>query len=81
MSLERSTVGCLLGCVSGLFFIRPDLQLTCFRIDSMIFISADVTALVIQAAGGAMASIADTPAGAEQGGKIMQGGIVIQLGA
>ncbi|KAG8725150.1 hypothetical protein FRC11_001920 [Ceratobasidium sp. 423] len=49
------------------------------RLYSIIFISADVTALVIQAAGGAMASIADTPDGAEQGGKIMLAGIVIQL--
>ncbi|CAE6427639.1 unnamed protein product [Rhizoctonia solani] len=49
------------------------------RLYSIIFISADVTALVIQAAGGAIASIADTPSGAEQGGKIMLGGIVIQL--
>ncbi|KAH7338430.1 RTA1 like protein-domain-containing protein, partial [Rhizoctonia solani] len=49
------------------------------RLYSIIFISADVTALVIQAAGGAMASIAKTPEGAEQGGQIMLGGIVIQL--
>ncbi|CAE6443322.1 unnamed protein product [Rhizoctonia solani] len=49
------------------------------RLYSMIFISADVIALVIQAAGGAMASIADTPDGAEWGGQIMLGGIVIQL--
>ncbi|KAL5634207.1 hypothetical protein ACGC1H_006135 [Rhizoctonia solani] len=49
------------------------------RLYSMIFISADVTALVIQAAGGAMASIADTPDGAKRGGQIMLGGIVIQL--
>ncbi|CAE6477532.1 unnamed protein product [Rhizoctonia solani] len=49
------------------------------RLYSIIFISADVTALVIQAVGGAMASIADTPDGAEQGGRIMLAGIVIQL--
>ncbi|CAE6451672.1 unnamed protein product [Rhizoctonia solani] len=49
------------------------------RLYSIIFITADVTALVIQAAGGAMASIADTPDGAEQGGQVMLGGIVIQL--
>ncbi|CAE7108980.1 unnamed protein product [Rhizoctonia solani] len=49
------------------------------RLYSIIFISADVTALVIQAAGGAMASIADTFDGAERGGRIMLGGIIIQL--
>ncbi|CEL63485.1 putative protein C17G6,02c OS=Schizosaccharomyces pombe (strain 972 / ATCC 24843) GN=SPAC17G6.02c PE=4 SV=1 [Rhizoctonia solani AG-1 IB] len=49
------------------------------RLYSIIFITADVTALVIQAAGGAMASIADTLDGAERGGQIMLGGIVIQL--
>ncbi|CAE6432776.1 unnamed protein product, partial [Rhizoctonia solani] len=49
------------------------------RLYSIIFISADVTALVIQAVGGAMASIADTLDGAERGGRIMLAGIVIQL--
>ncbi|KAG8738022.1 hypothetical protein FRC11_001670 [Ceratobasidium sp. 423] len=49
------------------------------RLYSIIFISADVTALVIQAVGGAMASIADTLDGAERGGRIMLGGIIIQL--
>ncbi|CAE6417394.1 unnamed protein product [Rhizoctonia solani] len=49
------------------------------RLYSIIFITADVTALIIQAAGGAMASVARTPEGSERGGKIMLGGIVIQL--
>ncbi|CEL59946.1 putative protein C17G6,02c OS=Schizosaccharomyces pombe (strain 972 / ATCC 24843) GN=SPAC17G6.02c PE=4 SV=1 [Rhizoctonia solani AG-1 IB] len=49
------------------------------RLYSTIFITADVTALVIQAIGGAMASIADTLDGAERGGRIMLGGIIIQL--
>ncbi|QRW20637.1 RTA1-like protein [Rhizoctonia solani] len=49
------------------------------RLYSIIFITADVTALVIQAVGGAMASIANTLDGAERGGRIMLGGIVIQL--
>ncbi|KAF8601741.1 RTA1-domain-containing protein [Ceratobasidium sp. AG-I] len=47
---------------------------------SIIFITADVTALVIQAVGGALASIADTLDGANQGGNIMLAGIIIQLG-
>ena len=49
--------------------------------DAKIFIAADVTALVIQAVGGAMASIADTYEAAERGGNIMLAGIIIQLGA
>lgn len=49
-------------------------------VDSTIFITADVTALVIQAAGGALASIANTHEGAERGGNIMLAGIIIQLG-
>ncbi|CAE6519823.1 unnamed protein product [Rhizoctonia solani] len=49
------------------------------RLYSVIFISVDVTALVIQAVGGAMASIAETPDDAERGGRIMLGGIIIQL--
>ncbi|KAG9118476.1 hypothetical protein FRC07_007001, partial [Ceratobasidium sp. 392] len=44
-----------------------------------IFITADVAALVIQAAGGAMASTANTPQGSKNGGNIMLAGIVIQL--
>ncbi|EUC57263.1 RTA1-like protein, partial [Rhizoctonia solani AG-3 Rhs1AP] len=40
---------------------------------------SDVTALVIQAIGGAMASIADTLNAAERGSHIMLSGIVIQL--
>ncbi|CAE6466062.1 unnamed protein product [Rhizoctonia solani] len=40
---------------------------------------SDVTALVIQAIGGAMASIADTLDAAERGSNVMLGGIVIQL--
>lgn len=49
-------------------------------LDSIIFITADVTALVIQAVGGALASIANTLEGADRGGNIMLAGIVIQLG-
>ncbi|CUA69861.1 putative protein C17G6,02c [Schizosaccharomyces pombe 972h-] [Rhizoctonia solani] len=49
------------------------------RLYSIIFITADVTALVIQAIGGAMASIADTLDDAEEGSHVMLGGIIIQL--
>jgi hypothetical protein len=47
--------------------------------DSRIFLSCDVIALVVQAAGGAMASMANTREGAETGSKIMLGGIFFQL--
>lgn len=49
------------------------------RLYSIIFITADVAALVIQAAGGAMASTADTREGSDRGGNVMLAGIVIQL--
>ncbi|KAF8595570.1 RTA1-domain-containing protein [Ceratobasidium sp. AG-I] len=49
------------------------------RLYSIIFITADVTALIIQAVGGAMASIADTLDGANRGGNIMLAGIIIQF--
>jgi hypothetical protein len=48
--------------------------------DSRIFLACDIVALIVQAAGGAMASSAETSAGSDQGGKIMLGGIVFQLG-
>ncbi|KAG8714276.1 hypothetical protein FRC08_012143 [Ceratobasidium sp. 394] len=49
------------------------------RLYSIIFITADVSALVIQAVGGAMASTADTLEGANQGSHIRLAGIIIQL--
>ncbi|KAG8740041.1 hypothetical protein FRC10_004799 [Ceratobasidium sp. 414] len=50
------------------------------RLYAKVFIAADITALVIQAAGGAIASIATDLKGANNGGKIMLIGIIIQLG-
>jgi hypothetical protein len=47
----------------------------------VIFLTADVTALVLQAIGGAVASVADTLEGANRGGNVMLAGIVIQLAA
>ncbi|CAK5276128.1 unnamed protein product, partial [Mycena citricolor] len=44
-----------------------------------IFIPCDVIALVVQGAGGGIASSANTPAGSKQGANIMLGGIVFQL--
>jgi len=46
---------------------------------SRIFLTCDIIALVIQAAGGGIASSADTDSGSTLGGNIMLGGIVFQL--
>ena len=46
---------------------------------TIIFCSADIIALVVQAVGGAIASMGDTHEEAERGGQIMLGGIVFQL--
>ncbi|KAG8755402.1 hypothetical protein FRC12_010893 [Ceratobasidium sp. 428] len=51
------------------------------RLYLIIFLTADVTALLLQAIGGAIASVADTLEGANRGGNIMLSGIVIQLAA
>ncbi|KAG8954528.1 hypothetical protein FRC03_011468 [Tulasnella sp. 419] len=53
------------------------------RTYSIIFITADVLALTIQAAGGGIASSAadDDPDGAERGANIMVGGIIVQMAA
>ncbi|KAJ7027781.1 RTA1 like protein-domain-containing protein [Mycena alexandri] len=47
---------------------------------AILFISCDILALVIQAAGGAIASSAVTLAGANMGAHIMLAGIVVQFG-
>ncbi|ELU41005.1 RTA1 domain-containing protein [Rhizoctonia solani AG-1 IA] len=49
--------------------------------DPIIFLTADVGALVLQAVGGGVASSAITLDGANRGGNIMLSGIVIQLAA
>ena len=55
-------------------------SLITFLLDTIVFITADVAALIVQAAGGAMVSIADNPEGSEQGARIMVGGILVQMG-
>ena len=51
------------------------------RLDLIIFITADVGALVIQSVGGAQAATAAKDGdNAEQGGRIMVGGIIFQMG-
>ncbi|KAG8949405.1 hypothetical protein FRC04_008640 [Tulasnella sp. 424] len=49
------------------------------RTYSILFISADFIALVVQAIGGATASSADDPKGAEKGANIMVAGIIVQM--
>ncbi|KAG8970773.1 hypothetical protein FRC05_011724 [Tulasnella sp. 425] len=49
------------------------------RTYSILFISADFVALVVQAIGGATASSADDPKGAEKGANIMVAGILVQM--
>ncbi|KIO22638.1 hypothetical protein M407DRAFT_27826 [Tulasnella calospora MUT 4182] len=51
------------------------------RTYSILFISADFAALVIQAVGGATAASADTSSGSETGGNIMVAGIIVQMAA
>ncbi|KAG9104644.1 hypothetical protein FRC06_000408 [Ceratobasidium sp. 370] len=60
---------------AAMFLILPRI------VNLTIFLTADVTALFLQAIGGAIASAADNLAGANRGGNIMLSGIVIQLAA
>ncbi|KAI0061919.1 RTA1-domain-containing protein [Artomyces pyxidatus] len=46
---------------------------------TIVFLSCDIIALVVQAVGGAMASEATTNSGAATGGRVMLGGIIFQL--
>ncbi|KAH7106590.1 RTA1-domain-containing protein [Auriculariales sp. MPI-PUGE-AT-0066] len=48
---------------------------------SYIFLSADLSSLIVQAIGGGRASSADTSEGAEKGAQIMLGGIGLQFAA
>ncbi|KAG9023505.1 hypothetical protein FS837_005765 [Tulasnella sp. UAMH 9824] len=51
------------------------------RTYSILFISADLVALVVQAVGGAAAASAETPEGSERGANIMVAGIIVQMAA
>jgi len=51
------------------------------KVYGLVFVGADVVALVIQAVGGAKAASADTPDQSETGAKIMVAGIIIQMAA
>jgi len=49
--------------------------------DAYIFLAIDTASLVVQAVGGAQASIAITLDAANRGAKVMLGGIILQFGA
>ncbi|KDQ09238.1 hypothetical protein BOTBODRAFT_37144 [Botryobasidium botryosum FD-172 SS1] len=49
------------------------------KLYTIIFCTVDLISLVVQAVGGGLASSADTHEGAENGGHIMLGGIIIQM--
>ncbi|KIY64060.1 RTA1 like protein [Cylindrobasidium torrendii FP15055 ss-10] len=59
--------------------LGPQYSRMSLRAYSILFLSCDIVALVIQAIGGAFASSADTLEAANQGGNIMLGGIAFQL--
>lgn len=52
----------------------------CNLADLKIFVTADVFALVVQAAGGGIASSATTNSGSANGAHIMLAGIFLQMG-
>ncbi|KIO22639.1 hypothetical protein M407DRAFT_79016 [Tulasnella calospora MUT 4182] len=49
------------------------------RTYSILFVSADLVALVVQALGGATAASADTHEGSERGANIMVAGVIVQM--
>ncbi|KDQ16601.1 hypothetical protein BOTBODRAFT_30523 [Botryobasidium botryosum FD-172 SS1] len=51
------------------------------RLYTIIFCTVDLVSLIVQAVGGGAASAATTPEGAERGGRVMLGGIIVQLAA
>ncbi|KAG9048665.1 hypothetical protein FS837_012293 [Tulasnella sp. UAMH 9824] len=51
------------------------------RTYSILFITADLISLVVQAVGGAAAASAETPEAAERGANIMVAGIIVQMAA
>ncbi|KAG8985938.1 hypothetical protein FRB94_004803 [Tulasnella sp. JGI-2019a] len=49
------------------------------KIYTYLFVGTDVTALLIQSVGGAMAATANTPSGSQSGAHVMVGGIILQM--
>ena len=69
---------CVAPCDSAVcLLVAPRLKLSVT--DSYIFVVADMAALIIQAIGGGRASAAETLEAANQGGRIMLGGIALQF--
>ena len=48
--------------------------------DTIVFIIADLAALIVQAVGGGMAASSETEADAERGARVMVAGIIVQMG-
>ncbi|KAG8890011.1 hypothetical protein FRB98_001446 [Tulasnella sp. 332] len=59
--------------------VGPEYSRLSPRIYSYLFVGTDVTALLIQSIGGAMAATANTPAGSATGAHVMVGGIILQM--
>ncbi|KAG9035790.1 hypothetical protein FRB95_010558 [Tulasnella sp. JGI-2019a] len=59
--------------------IGPEYSRLSPRIYTYLFVGTDVTALLIQSIGGAMAATANTPSGSATGAHVMVGGIILQM--
>ncbi|KAG8878900.1 hypothetical protein FRB98_005913 [Tulasnella sp. 332] len=59
--------------------IGPEYSRLSPRICTYLFVGTDVTALLIQPIGGAMAATANTPSGSATGAHVMVGGIILQM--
>ncbi|KAG9009800.1 hypothetical protein FRB94_013586 [Tulasnella sp. JGI-2019a] len=59
--------------------IGPEYSRLSPRIYTYLFVGTDVTALLIQSIGGAMAATANTPSGSATGAHVMVGGILLQM--
>ncbi|KAG8995735.1 hypothetical protein FRB94_008789 [Tulasnella sp. JGI-2019a] len=59
--------------------VGPEYSRLSPRIYTYLFVGTDVTALLIQSIGGAMAATANTPSGSATGAHVMVGGIILQM--
>ncbi|KAG8855594.1 hypothetical protein FRB96_006788 [Tulasnella sp. 330] len=59
--------------------IGPEYSRLSPKIYTYLFVGTDVTALLIQSIGGAMAATANTPSGSATGAHVMVGGIILQM--
>ncbi|KAG8882346.1 hypothetical protein FRB97_008360 [Tulasnella sp. 331] len=59
--------------------IGPEYSRLSPKIYTCLFVGTDVTALLIQSIGGAMAATSNTPSGSATGAHVMVGGIILQM--